>query len=107
MIVRPVFRTANAITFYVDGGVPDTIPVQIVLTLYEPSVCSTALIWTVPSAYYEGSHQCSPSWIMSVTTPHRSLGTMDHVQHGEDHQYSVRLSSVRCPAQTAPACIAA
>jgi hypothetical protein len=74
--VRPVFRTANAITFYVDeeGDNPDTIPVQIVLTLYEDPSAVLHGFDLDPCrvcAYYEGSQLrvfATPSWIMSVTT---------------------------------------
>jgi hypothetical protein len=73
--VRPVFRTANAITFRMDDrdGEP-SIPVQIVLTLYESPEAVISGFDLDPCracAFYEGSTLrvlTTPSWLLAVST---------------------------------------
>lgn len=74
--VRPVFRTGNAVTFYVDEGESEdcAIPVQIVLTLYADPAAVLHGFDLDPCracAFYEGTQlrvMATPSWLQAVST---------------------------------------
>lgn len=72
--VRPVFRTGNAVTFRLEGDDPDSIPIQIVLTLYADPAAVLHGFDLDPCracAYYDGDRlrvMASASWLHAITT---------------------------------------